>query len=220
MSNHVHSRRIALFVEGNTERGEARRRTLPTFFHKWLDPQLPPGKRVGIHAIKFHGVSNYVDDLAQMVELYIEQRKANFIVGVVDLYGLPPDRFDFSDCNSVQARVSKARQILTNHVPPEYRDRFAQHFAVHEVEAWLLAYPNEWPPEIRDQIRRRPPEQVNFNEPPAKFLQRLLGRKYRKAVEAMNKFPRVDPRVAINACPNLKLLAEHLLHVSKWLTSD
>ena len=35
------ARRIALFVEGDTERGDARRRTLPTFFHRWLDPNCP-----------------------------------------------------------------------------------------------------------------------------------------------------------------------------------
>lgn len=33
------SRRIGLFVEGDTERGDARQKTLPVFFHKWLDPQ-------------------------------------------------------------------------------------------------------------------------------------------------------------------------------------
>jgi hypothetical protein len=189
MAKQGRSRRIALLVEGDTESGEARRRTLPTFFHKWLDPQLPLGKRVGIHAVKFQGVSNYCDDLAQKVELYLEERKANFVIGLVDLYGIPPHRVDFSDCNGVAQKVAKARRVLTSLVPAEYRDRFAQHFAVHEVEAWLLAYPDEWPAEIREQIRRRPPEQVNFNEPPAKFLQRLLGRKYRKMVEAMNKFP-------------------------------
>lgn len=219
MAKQGHSRRIALFVEGDTESGEARRRTLPTFFHKWLDPQLPPGKRVGIHAVKFHGVSNYCDDLAQKVELYLEERKANFVFGLVDLYGIPSHRVDFSDCNGVAQKVAKARRVLTSLVPAEYRNRFAQHFAVHEVEAWLLAYPDEWPAEIRDQIRRRPPEQVNFNEPPAKFLQRLLGRKYRKMVEAMNKFPRVDPQIAINACPNLRNLADDMLLIAKWLSS-
>jgi hypothetical protein len=61
------TRRIALFVEGDTERGDARRRTLPDFFHRWLDPQLPPTSRVGITPVKFQGVSNYLDDVAQKV---------------------------------------------------------------------------------------------------------------------------------------------------------
>ena len=53
------ARRVALFVEGDTERGEARRRTLSAFFHGWLDPQLPPASKVGITPVKFQGVSNY-----------------------------------------------------------------------------------------------------------------------------------------------------------------
>jgi len=211
-------RRIALFVEGDTETGEARRRTLPIFFHNWLDPQLPDGKRVGIQPVKFQGVSNYIDDLAQKVEIYLEQQKVNYVVGLIDLYGIPSSRVDLTNCATVQAKIERAREVLTRLVPERFRNRFVQHFAVHEVEAWLLAYPNEWPPEIRDQIRKRLPEQVNFNEPPAKFLQRLLGRKYRKTVEAMNKFPRVEPQTAIDACPNLRILAQDLLAIAKWLT--
>ncbi|HLJ12471.1 MAG TPA: hypothetical protein VKU82_14855 [Planctomycetaceae bacterium] len=56
------SRRIALFVEGDSERGDARRATLPDFFHRWLDPQLPQFSKVGITAKKFCGISNYLDD--------------------------------------------------------------------------------------------------------------------------------------------------------------
>lgn len=70
-SQRQQSRRIALFVEGDTERGDAHRKTLPTFFHRWLDPQLPKGSRVGITAVKFQGVSNYLDDLAQKIVLYL-----------------------------------------------------------------------------------------------------------------------------------------------------
>jgi hypothetical protein len=213
-------RQIGLFVEGDTERGDARRRTLPDFFRRWLNPQLSATKRVGIHPVKFQGVSNYLDDLPQKVAMYLGERKVNFIVGLIDLYGIPPGRIDFSDCTTVREKVAKARKLIYGRVRPEHRNRFVQHFAVHEVEAWLLAYPEEWPPQIRDQLRRRDPEQVNFNEPPAKFLQRLLGRKYKKTVVAMNMFPRINPQVAIDRCPHLKLLANDLLCVSQWLTSQ
>jgi hypothetical protein len=169
------SRRIALFVEGDTERGDARRRTLPAFFHKWLDPQLPADRRVGITAVKFQGISNYMDDLAKKVALYLDEGKANFVVGLVDLYGIPPSRVGLSQHSAMKDKVRAARQYMRGLVPQQYRDRFRQHFAVHEIEAWLLAYPDKWPVEIRVQIAKRPPEQVNFNEPPAKFLKHLLG---------------------------------------------
>lgn len=211
------SRRIALFVEGDTERGDARRRTLPTFFHKWLDPQLPPVSKVGIHAVNFQGVSNYLDDLPCKIELYLTQRRANFVIGLVDLYGLPPDRFDLSGCMTIQDKVRKARAEISRLVPREFKDRFRQHFAAHEIEAWLLAYPERWPQNVRSRITRRPPEQVDFHEPPAKFLKNILGGRYRKTVYAMNIFPFVDPRTAIDQCPFLKLLAQDLLEVAKRL---
>jgi hypothetical protein len=70
---------------------------------------------------------------------------------------------------------------------------------------------------VRAQIQKRPPEQVNFNEPPAKFLKRILGGRYKKTVHAKNLFPKVDPQVAINKCPHLRILAEDLLAIAKSL---
>jgi hypothetical protein len=102
-------------------------------------------------------------------------------------------------------------------IPEAYKLRFCQHFAVHEVEAWLLAYPAEWPAEVRDQISKRPPEQVNHKEPPAAFLKRILGGRYKKTVYAKNLFPKVDPKIAIAMCPNLQLMANELLTIARAL---
>jgi hypothetical protein len=117
----------------------------------------------------------------------------------------------------VAEKVRTARAYIRNLVPRQFWQRFRQHFAVHEVEAWLLAYPEKWPAEIRPQITRRPPEEVNFREPPAKLLKKLLGGRYKKTVHARNLFPNVDPQVAIEQCPFLKLLAEDLLLIAKKL---
>jgi hypothetical protein len=216
MTAYHESRQIALFVEGDTERGEARRRTLPRFIHKWLDPQLPEERKVGITAVKFHGVSNYLDDLQKKVALYLDGGRANFVVGLVDLYGIPASRIDLSQCTTIKDKIIGARAYMRNLVAKQHRQRFRQHFAVHEVEAWLLAYPEEWPAEVRAQITKRPPEQVNFREPPAKFLKRILGR-YKKTTTAMNLFPKVDPQIAIDKCPHLKLFMMDLLLLAKLL---
>jgi len=214
---HARSRQIALFVEGDTERGETRQKTLPTFFHNWLDRQLPPLSKVGIRAVKFQGVSNYLDDLPRKLGLYLTERRANFIVGLVDLYGLPPSRIDLSGCATIKEKVAEARRIIRGTIPSEFQHLFHQHFAVHEVEAWLLAYPERWPSSVRGQITRRPPEEVNFNEPPAKFLKRILGGRYRKTVRARNVFPDVDPQIATDKCPFLRLLAADLFEIAKRL---
>jgi len=173
--------------------------------------------RWGIQAVKFQGVSNYLDDLAAKVELHLTERRANFVVGLVDLYGLPPERFDFSGCATAKDRVIAARRVIRGLVPAEFAKRFRQHFSVHEVEAWLLAYPERFPPAARVQIARRPPEEVNLNEPPAKFLKRILGSTYKKTVCARNIFPSVDPQTAVGKCPFLRLLANDLLAIARRL---
>ena len=117
---HQKSRQIALFVEGDSERGEGRRKTLPTFIHNWLDPQLPEAGKVGIRAVKFQGVSNYLDDLAQKVVLYLDEGLANFVVGLVDLYGIPANRIDLSKYVKVREKISAARQFMRSLVPQQY----------------------------------------------------------------------------------------------------
>jgi hypothetical protein len=211
------ARRIALLVEGDTERGEARQKTLPAFFHNWLDPQLPEFGKVGIKAVKFQGVSNYLDDLAQKAEMLLDHRQASFVFGLVDLYGLPPSRIDLRSCSTIADKVAAARKYIRGLIPPRIQSYFRQHFAVHEVEAWLLAYPDRWPKDVREQIAKRPPEQVNFTEPPAKFLSRILGGRYKKTVGAKNIFPSVDPQTAIDKCPYLKMLTQDMLAVARQL---
>ncbi len=210
-------RRIYLFVEGDTERGDARMSTLPAFFRNWLDPQMPTGSRVGVQATKFQGVSSYLDDVGSKVKEYLVDGRANFIIGLVDLYGLPPNRIDLSDCATIQEKVFKARNQIHQLIPESVRCHFRQHFAVHEVEAWLLAYPDKWPREIRARIAKRRPEEVNFDEPPARLLRRLLGGRYKKTVYAKNIFPFVDPKIAVGKCPFLKKLTHDLLKVAKQL---
>src|SRR5260370_36123788 len=96
--------------------------------------------------VKFHRVSNYLNDLPQKVALYLDEGRANFVFGLVDLYGIPASRIDLSPHTTVRAKVAAARAYMRNLVRHQYRNRFRQHFAVHEVEAWLFAYPRECTP--------------------------------------------------------------------------
>ena len=75
---------IALFVEGKTEF-----KSLKPFFHKWLDPRLPEGSKVGFVPVNFSGVSKFIDGLAQRVHLYLEEYMADFVFGLIDLHGIP-----------------------------------------------------------------------------------------------------------------------------------
>ena len=173
--------------------------------------------KLGITVVRFQGVSNYLNDVVQKVSLFLDDSRANFVFGLVDLYGIPPSRIDLSKCATIRDKVETARAHMRNLVDPVYRDRFRQHFAVHEVEAWLLACPEVWPRAVRDEIQRRPPEEVNFNEPPARFLKRILRGRYQKKRTAMNLFPRIDPQAASEKCPYLNALMQDLLRVAKIL---
>src|SRR5438270_8246778 len=99
------ARRIVLFVEGDSERSDARRSTLPDFFHRWLDPQLPQQGRVGITAQKFHGVSNYLGDLAQKIEIFLTERGANFVIGLWICTGCRPDALTFQTARAYKKRL-------------------------------------------------------------------------------------------------------------------
>ena len=96
------ARKIALFVEGYTEH-----QALASFFHRWLDPKLPKGNRVGIVSVRFNGIGDFIQKVALKVEFYLSENKSNFIFGLADLYGLPQDTIDFSDCNNVDEKVKK-----------------------------------------------------------------------------------------------------------------
>ena len=216
-SNVRASRRIVLLVEGDSERGDSGRQSLAGFLKRWLDPQVPQGRRVGIDAVNLGGIDKYLDNVGSLVESRLSLEPFLLIMGIVDLYGIPEHRISLSGLSTVREKVSKARAEIVRMIKPAFRNRFRQHFAVHEFEAWLLAYPEYWPTSVRARLTRRPPEEVNFQEPPAKLLHNLLGSRFRKTVDARRILARADPAVAIEKCPHLKTLTTDLLQFAQLL---
>jgi len=204
--------KLVLFVEGYTER-----KGLPAFLKRWLDESLaaeglPP---VGFQAIRFEGWADYVRDIAKKVALNLGKTDVIGGIGLLDLYGptfYPPDKSSASD------RYRWAKSLLEDKVSHE---AFRQHFAVYETEAWLLSDPSVLPRAVADALPKRAsrPESVNFNEPPARLLDRLYTRHvrkpYRKAVDGPNLFRRLDPTVAVAKCPHLKLLLDDALALAR-----
>jgi hypothetical protein len=95
-------------------------------------------------------------------------------------------------------------------------DRYRHHFAVHEVEAWILSQPELLPLEVRKKFPGKIawPETVNFDEPPAKLLNRLyqetLRRDYKKVVNGAKLFGQLNPEIVYQKCPSFKALADDL----------
>lgn len=200
--------KFVLFVEGHTER-----LAVPQLLKRWLDPQL--ANPVGIKVSRFEGWSDYARDIRKKVELNLSGKSGSDVIagiGLLDLYGptIYPDKH--ADAASRLAWAKEHFEHLTGH------PRFRQHFAVHELEAWLLAEPSVLPREVRDALPPTPPERVNFNEPPARLLDRLymskLSRRYKKTTDGTNLFRDLDPAVAYAKCPNLKLLLDDMLRMA------
>jgi Domain of unknown function (DUF4276) len=205
--------KFVLFVEGHTEK-----LAIPSLLKRWLDPKLT--RRVGVVPVRFEGWAQYQSEIAKKVELALSGASGKDVIaaiGLLDLYGptfYPPDKRTASD------RIRWARKHFEDQVG---NVRFAQHFAVHEIEAWLLADPRILQREVRDALpgKSQEPEAVNFNEPPGKLLARLyrekLKKTYEKVIHGKDLFDKLDPAIAYEKCPNLRTLLDDMLDRAKRL---
>src|SRR5208337_5107632 len=87
-SLHILTRRAS---EGSEALPSLARRVRMSFFGARV---IPSASKVGITPVKFQGVSNYLDDLPQKVALYLDDGRANFVFGLIVLYGIPVSRID------------------------------------------------------------------------------------------------------------------------------
>ncbi len=203
--------KFVLFVEGHTEKLIG-----PALLKRWLDPQLR--ERVGIKIVRFEGWHDYVKEIRKKVELNLSGKTGADVIaciGLLDLYGptfYPPG------VETADDRWAWAKRHLQDEVG---NDLFRQHFAVHELEAWLLADPSILPAAVKNALpgKSERPETINFDEPPAKLLERVyrekLKRRYKKTVDGASLFSRLDPQVAYNKCPYFKRLADDMLELAK-----
>ena len=211
MRNKDGGKRFVLFVEGHTEKGR-KAFTLKPFLKKWLDKELEGTGRVGLHVVRFEGVSEYKQKIGRSARHWLRVPDVIAAIGLVDLAGCG---IAFPrNCSTTEEKLGYARRDLLARVSKPERLRFHQHFAVHEVEAWLLADTGLWPGDIRDKLPKRPPETVNMDKPPAKFLeqlyQRTYDRAYPKVKNAMNMFPKLDPYLVADKCPNFRAMVEDM----------
>jgi Domain of unknown function (DUF4276) len=195
---------LLLYVEGDTEEA-----ALPDLFGRWLDGK---GSAAEIKAINFKGVGSYLREFSKRARRDLSGTYVQRIIGLVDLYG---SRLSFPD-GSVDEKYSWAKGELEQRVGDP---RFHQHFAVHETEAWLLSGENLFPQPIDVRLPKTPPEAINFQNPPGTVLQNLysmhLDRNYGKVVDGTELFHKLDPNVAYDRCPHLRLLLDDILMLAK-----
>jgi len=199
--------KFVLFVEGHTED-----KALPAFLKRWLDPRLE--SPVGIQPVRFEGWPELFRDAAQKAKMHLNGPSKDKIIAVISLLDLYGPTFYPADLTESDERYSWAKQKIEDNVGEK---KFLQFFAVHEVEAWLLSQPDIFPATIRNAFPGKiaKPETVNFDEPPAKLLDRLYQqhtkRTYKKVVNGRELFGRLDPVVAYEKCPRLRELLDTML---------
>ncbi len=203
--------KFVLLVEGNTEK-----QTVAEFLKRWLDPQLTT--RVGIQVVRFNGYSQLLEKLVVRAQEFVDGPKNEDIVAVIGLIDLYGPTFYPEHCVTAEERRAWATQRIENDVN---RDRFRMCFAVHEFEAWLFAQPSIFPREVREILpaKTNQPETVNFDEPPAKLLNRLYTqatrREYKKVTHGRELFAKLDPIVAVSKCPCLAEMLNEMLQLAK-----
>jgi hypothetical protein len=198
--------KFALFVEGYTEQA------LPAFLKRWLDPRL--SRRVGIVPVNFQGVGGFLSGFAQRATRDLASGQLIAVIGLIDLYGagLP-----FPANLTIDAKYTWAKTELERQVRNE---RFSQHFAVHETEAWLLSDPSIFPARVRGGLQafEDRPDEVNFREPPSKLLRgvyRANGWKYKKDANGSALFQKLDPERVRERCPHFRALLDDILALAK-----
>jgi hypothetical protein len=203
--------RFVLFVEGYTEQ-----ETVGEFLKRWLDPQL--ARPVGIKIVRFNGWRQFIDDVADRVRMHLEAPARGQIIaalGLLDLYG---PTFYPSHLTSAQERCAWAVTEIERKVS---HAKFRMFFAVHELEAWILSQPQLLPEPVRRALpgRVNDPESIDFDEPPAKLLDRLYtshtGRSYKKRTYGSELFRKLDPSVAYEKCPHLAEMLDHMLTMAR-----
>ena len=201
---------LILLLEGHTEH-----RALQNFLRRWFDAEV--GRPVRLRTINLKGSGNYVRELQRKVSLFLENYPDTCgIFGLVDLYGLelPYPK----DVRSAPERLRWAKNHLEQLAGSPL---FRQHFAVHDVEAWLLSDPSLLRREVREALPKKAanPETVNFRTPPGELLKQLYlskaNREYKKTVDGPNIFNKLDPHLAAEKCPALGALLKDMLAVAK-----
>lgn len=207
--------KFVFFVEGHTEK-----KALPQFIKRWLDPQL--SKPIGIKIVRFDGWPELIKDAPLKAKMHLNGPGNDEIIAVISLLDLYGPTFYPATCTNSTSRYDWAKNKIETDVG---QARFFQFFAVHEVEAWLLSEPKIFPYPVQSVLSKIPnPETVNFDEPPAKLLERLypshIGRSYKKVVHGQELFSKLDPKIAYMKCPKLKELLDKMLELAKTIQSS
>ena len=206
--------KFVLMVEGETED-----QNVAEFLKKGIDPYFE--RAVGIKTVRFSGWKDLYKDAPSRAAAYLTDPGKDDIVAVLSLLDLYGPEIYPADLTSARERhqwgVRHMHERFEKHLSDKRIDaalteKYRHFFAVHETEAWLIASPQHHPQEIKRSLESlgKPPEHVNFKQPPAKLLdylhQKHYGRKYKKTTQGRNLFQKNNAPEVARFCPFLNAM--------------
>ena len=128
-------------------------------------------------------------------------------------------RYIFSLEDLDKADLKTIEENFYSKVNQDHHSMFTPHFAVREVETWILTdrellerYNLKGVKEYED-----PEREINTNKKPSVYLEELFRnngmRKYKKTVDGVNLLGDLNIRLIYQKCPNFKKLIDDILRV-------
>ena len=202
---------LAIYCEGDTEA-----LALPRLVHYFQKSRLGSDP-IKIKILNVKGVGNYVRAIGSNVQIRLDQGDW-FVFGLLDFYGIgiPLPKLSATVDNPIEARLKHLEQVIVSRVAEPYRKKFKQHFAVHEVEAWIFADERALSKQLAGA--RVPseahPEELNTGNHPAKRLASLYskhGQTYIKSVDGPLLLKAGEPELIYDKCPHFRLFIDDVL---------
>jgi len=119
--------RFEIISEGKTEKD-----SIAKFLKSWLDPKLT--NPIGIKVTDEMGFARALRKIETKAKAKLEAPGNEQIIGVIGLIDLYGPEYQ-SHLTTVEQRYRESKELVERAVNDQ---RFRMHFAVHEVEAWLL----------------------------------------------------------------------------------
>lgn len=123
------------------------------------------------------------------------------------------------------------REILEK-IAPEFHNRIEVHFAVQEIEAWLIADPDGFcsvykraPRQLLMEVRQLVPEGqspevvINCAPKPSEYLEKIAhqhDRQYRKTIDGPQALSLVNPDLVASRCPHFRDFRQSLRTKIGW----
>ena len=147
-----------------------------------------------------------------------QPQKSGDLIAVISLLDLHGTEFAYpKQAKTVDAKCKWAQNYMQQQAD---NSKFRQHFAVHDLEAWLLSDATIFPKAVSEVISKiKKPETVNSMKWPSKLLAEIYETKakssYKKTTSGKELFGKLDPQIAYEKCPHLRLLLDDMLKMAQ-----